>query len=138
MSNDPNPYAPPQEAGLGQVHGEHKQRGGCLTAFLVLMFIANPITALFYLFGTEILHKGLPNAPEWMFPVLAVLASAQLVCAIGMWTWRKWGVYGSFTLAALGFVINLAMGINPMQAFMGLGGPIILAVLIKPIWRGFR
>src|SRR5436305_1095488 len=102
MSNHPNPYEPPrQEVGLGQVSGDFKQRGGCLTAFLVLMFIANPITALVYLLGTELLHKGLPNAPEWAFPTLALMATGQLACAIGIWFWQKWGVYGSFVLAAI-------------------------------------
>ena len=135
----PASYVPPGEPGMmGYAWNPgHRKRGGCLTAFLVLAMIANPIVALVYVAGQEFVKRGLPSAPDWEFPVLAVLATANFVCAIGMWNWKKWGVVGSLSLSALAFVINVIIGVPAQSTIMGLSGPLIVVFLVKPLWRGF-
>lgn len=114
------------------------ERGGCLTAFLVLMMIANPLVGLFYILGGDLLRRGMPDAPRWALPVLAVGAFVQFACAIGIWSWRRWGVYGSCAMALVALVVNFAIGLAPQSAIMGLLGPIILVLLVKPRWAHFR
>jgi len=81
----------------------------------------------------------MPHAPDWTAPVMGVLALVNFGNAIAVWNYRKIGVYGFYALAALGFVLNLIVGVNPASAIFGaLAGPIILGVLIKPIWRGMK
>jgi hypothetical protein len=138
--NQPPPsYQPPGEPALGYAwNPTHRQRGGCLTAFLVLMMIANPIIALVYVFGQDFIKKGMPHAPDWAFPVLTVAGLVNLVFAIGIWNWKKWGVIGSITMAAIIFPLNLYIGVPAFNAIMGLGGPALLIFLVKPLWRGFE
>jgi hypothetical protein len=143
--NDPNnPYRAPQTRteGMGWVgHDGQVQRGGCLTAFLVLMMIVNPLTSLVYFAGADFIKKGMPQAPDWAAPVMGVIALVNLGNAIAVWKFRfrRIGVYGFFAVAATSFVLNLIIGVNPAQAIFGaIAGPIILGVLIKPIWHGMK
>jgi hypothetical protein len=135
--NDPykppqEPYAPPMNAGAPQ------ERGGCLTALLVLMMIANPLTGIVYFAAGDMVKKGLPNAPDWTAPVLGVIAFVMFASAIAMFRFKKWGLYGALTCAAIALVVNLTSGVNPVQALFGAAiAPTLLIVLIKPRWHLF-
>jgi hypothetical protein len=103
-----------------------KQRHGCLTAWLVLMIVINAATALIYLFGSGMISESLPSSPGWLFPVLAVASIFNVICAVVLFKWKKWGFYGFVVTSVVAFVINLMIGINPAQAFLGLVGLAIL------------
>lgn len=137
-----DPYAAPKmeddiRAQQAAIAAQHVERGGCLSVFLVLMMIANPIIGLLYLLNGEMFRRALPHAPDWALPVMGILALVNFGCAVGIWMWKKWGVFGTFGVAALGFVMNLMIGVNPFNAIMGLGGPIILYFLVKERWARF-
>jgi len=103
------------------------------------MMIANPLTSLIYFVGADFIKKGMPHAPDWAAPVMGCLALVNFGCAIAVWKFRKIGVIGFYVMAGLGFVLNMVIGINPAQALIGaVAGPVILGVLIKPIWRGMK
>jgi hypothetical protein len=70
---------------------QKKERYGCLTAYLVLAIIADSATALLYLFGAEAIKRSTPTIPDWSFPVLLVLVLFNLVCAVALFRWKKWG-----------------------------------------------
>lgn len=103
-----------------------KQRHGCLTAFLVLMVIANAASALMYLLGSAAIRQNFPSAPAWAFPVLAVMGIVNVVCAIALFQWKKWGFFGFLVTSAITFVVNLMVGLNIVQAILGLAGVAIL------------
>jgi hypothetical protein len=103
-----------------------KQRHGCLTAWLVLMIIANALAALGTLLGGDAIAKQLPDAPGWAFPVLGVLGVVNVVLAIMLFTWKKWAFFAFAGVALLAFIINLMVGVNLLQAVLGLAGPAIL------------
>ena len=117
--NEPTAATPNQPPPL-------KQRHGCLTAYLVFMIIANSATSLIYLVGSEGIRKNAPNMPEWVFPVLIVGGIFNLVCAIALFRWKKWGFWGFVCSAAVVFFVNLAIGLNPVAAVGGLLGVAIL------------
>ena len=116
MTEEHTPSAQPQT----------KQRHGCLTAYLVFMIIANSATALMYLVGKEGIQDALPNMPDWAFPVLIGFGLFNLVCAIALFQWKKWGFWGFAASACVILVVNLAIGLNPLQALGGLVGVAIL------------
>lgn len=103
-----------------------KQRHGCLTAWLVLVIIANALVALLYVAGGGVVAASLPSARGWLVPVLAVLALANVAFAIALFLWKRWGFYGFVASSLVGLVVNLAAGINPAQAVFGLVGVAIL------------
>lgn len=103
-----------------------KQRHGCLTAWLILMIITNSVMALMYLFGSGMIRQRFPDAPSWAFPVLAVLGIINLICAIALFSWRKWGFIGFAATSVAAIIVNLAVGLNIIQALMGLLGIAVL------------
>ncbi len=111
-----------------------RKRGGCLTAFLILMMIANPLTALSYLFAGSTISESLPDLPAWVIPVLGLLALANFVFAIAIWNWKKWGVYGFAGSTAVALLVNL-ISIGILGSLFGLIGIAILTFLLRPVWN---
>ena len=103
-----------------------KQRHGCLTAYLILMIIANSLTSLVYLVGGQSLRQQFPQMPTWAIPVLAALGLVNLTCAIALWRWKKWGFFGFIGSSLAAFVINLMVGISIYHALIGVIGFVIL------------
>ena len=100
-----------------------------MTAFLIVAFIANPLSGLFYLFS----GSTITNLPQWTIPVMGLFSFANFVFALAIWKWKKWGAYGFAASALAAFVINvLYVGIG--GAVMGLLGAAILAFLLRDVW----
>jgi hypothetical protein len=116
---EPTPYTTNQPP-------TQKQRHGCLTAYLVFMIVANSASTLVYLVGSEAVRRNTPNMPAWAFPVLIVLGIFNLVCAIALFRWKKWGFWGFVASAVIAFAVNLSIGIAPGFALVGLLGVAIL------------
>ena len=121
-------------------------QGGCLTAFLVAMIIANAGTAQLYLLNwskdfpeniPESITQQFPRMSQGLLLLLGFGALLNIVLAALVCQWRRVGVYGFFALALLAFSINLYVGIPVIQAIGGLLGPLILALLVRPRWSRF-
>jgi hypothetical protein len=90
---------------------------------------ANAATALVYLLGKALLQQQLQNMPafpDWAFPVLGVIGVFNLVCAIALFAWKKWGFYGFIVSSIFSFAINLTIGIPVVHALMGIVGVAVL------------
>jgi len=103
-----------------------KSRHGCLTAWLVVMIVANSLAALIYLLVSEAIRRELPDVPEWAFPVLIVLSLFNLVCAIELFRWKRWGFWGFCVSSAVALVVNLWVGFGIVTALSGLLGMVLL------------
>ncbi len=105
---------------------DQKQRHGCLTAWLILMIVANSATALMYLLGSQAIKQTYPDAPGWAFPVLIVFAIFNLVCAIALFKWKKWGFWGFCVSSIVALVVNLSIGLGIGTSAGGLIGVALL------------
>lgn len=122
-----DPYQTPQTQSTSDaVIGPSPSRYGCLTAYLVFMIIANCASSVMYLIGREGIQKSLPNMPDWAFPVLMLFGIFNLVCAIALFRWRMWGFWGFVVSACVIVIVNLLIGLHPVQAASGLIGVAIL------------
>ncbi len=101
---------------------EQKKRHGCLTAWLILMLVANAGCAVMYLLGGEAIKAAYPDAPGWTFPVLIVFSLFNLVCAIALFKWKKWGFWGFCFSSAIALAVNLSIGLGIAQSLGGLVG----------------
>jgi len=110
---------------------EGKKRHGCLTAWLILMIIANSLAALMYLFGTEMVRRALPNLPGWTFPVLVVFSLFNVVCAVFLFQWKKWAFYGFCLSAAVALVVNMTVGLGILRSLLGLIGVLLLYAVLQ-------
>jgi hypothetical protein len=109
-----------------------KQRHGCLTAWLILMLIANSATALLYLFTADAIRRNLPHQPpSWLFPLLIVFALFNVVCAIALWQWKKWGFWGFLFSSIVALFANISAGLGAGTALLGLLGIAILYAALQ-------
>ena len=104
-----------------------KQRHGCVTAWLVLMIIANSLTAILYLFASDIITKNLPgNVSTAMIILLGVIGIGNVIFSVLLFQWKKIGFWG-FTITSVGaLIINLSIGLGIGQSLFGLVGIAIL------------
>jgi hypothetical protein len=114
------------------------KRGGCLSAFLIAMFIINPLTGLFYLLGMEQMKLTYPDASQITFILLAVLTFINLALSIATWNWKKIGVHGFWVTAILASIINISLGLNSWTILIGFVGPLILTLLVWGKWSEFE
>ncbi|MEM8809372.1 MAG: hypothetical protein AAGF01_25400 [Cyanobacteria bacterium P01_G01_bin.38] len=109
--------------------GKPKQHG-CLTAWLILMIVANSIGALSNLFfairpgvyADIVAVQGLAPVSAAAFLLFVLMSVFNVVCAIALMRWQKWGFYGFIASSVAAFVMNLAVGVNIAQAALGLIG----------------
>jgi hypothetical protein len=111
-----------------------RQRGGCLTAWLAVVIIINPLVSLNYLATGSNLKDTYPHRPGWAIPVLILAGFANCIFGIAVWKWQKWGVYGFVAVSLLAFVVNVASGIPIILALFGFVGLAILAYLVRNVW----
>jgi len=78
-----------------------------------------------------LVSAAMPDAPGWAFPVLGILSVLNLVCAIGLFQWKKWGFYGVCVSSVIAVVVNLAIGLPPASALFGLVGIAILYGILQ-------
>jgi len=90
------------------------------------MIVANSASALIYLLGSETIRRNVPTMPPWAFPVLILMGIFNLVCAIALFRWKKWGFWGFVASALVTFFLNLTIGLGLGSAFFGLLGVAIL------------
>ena len=99
-----------------------KKRHGCLTAWLILMIVANSAMALFYLLGMQIMKEAYPNVPVWLFLILTPLGVFNLICAIALFNWKKWGFWGFCVSSVIAMIVNIFIGLGIGQSVAGLLG----------------
>jgi hypothetical protein len=68
--------------------------------------------------------------------VLALCGLINAGCAVGMWSFRRWGVYGVVCASLIAFVVNWKLGGVPV-ALPGLIGVACVAVFATAIWVEF-
>jgi len=106
-----------------------RKRSGCLTAFLALAIVGNPLLALF----TWAMASDAPASMQSALVFGGLLNMACLGFAIAIWQWKRWGVYGYVISLGLFILLNFATG----DIALGLRGLIPIAILIalvNPIW----
>lgn len=104
-----------------------KRRHGCLTAWLVVALAMNSILTLVYVaWSLSPPTDNLLLRAAWVSPVLALGCVANVVFTVALFRWKRWGFYGAAASAAVVFAINLAIGVSPASALLGLAGVAVL------------
>jgi hypothetical protein len=109
-----------------------RQRHGCLTAWLIFLIVGNSLSILSNLafsvspqISSTLAAQGI-DMPGWTWLLLAVLGIFNVVCAIGLLKWKKWGFYGFVASSVAAFIINLSVGVNIATSLFGFIGIAIL------------
>lgn len=105
----------------------NRERHGCVTAFLILMIIGNALTAVTYVFMGDMIAQNFPGGISTsMLMLLSVIGIANVVFAVSLWQWKRWGFYGFLASSVITLAINLSIGVGIGQSFGGLIGIAIL------------
>jgi hypothetical protein len=110
---------------------EAKQRHGCLTAWLILTIAANALSAFTYLLGSGAIAQAFPNAPGWIFMLLGLFAVFNVVCAVALFQWKKWGFWGFCLSSVVAFVVNLSVGLGIATVLFGFVGVALLYAVLQ-------
>ena len=110
---------------------EAKSRGGCLTVWLPAIPIAGALSIYMAL-------QLDPSARAWTLGTSAFTAALQIVSAVGVWQWKRWGVYGLIGAYLLGGALAV-IGDSPAVWVLvqTVGYLITLYLLVAPRWHFF-
>ena len=76
---------------------------------------------LSYIFPEDRFRPGILALPAWGPILFALVGVINLICAIAIWQWRRWGVVGLLVTPLILFLVNVAAGVNlvvPVLAFL--------------------
>ena len=119
---------------------ESPVRGGCLTAFLIvglsLFAVGTIYLVIIVLIGYPALQQTFPSISREYWLWGAFLGMANFIAFLGIWWWRKWGVYAFVAISALGFVVDAsrAMGGGIFNLIRGVVLVGLLLILIRNKW----
>jgi hypothetical protein len=94
-----------------------KTRGTWLTIALVVIVLHGLIAAIYYAAAKV---DSAYMARPWLISLMVVHFLANVVAAIGIWYWKKWGVYiyiGSTILAVIVGLITTGLGMYSIFYF---------------------
>ena len=102
------------------------QRHGCVTTWLMVMIVANFLTALFYLLiaGELIGFRFEKEISDSMLILIVIMLILNVFFSILLLNWRKWGFWGLAFTSTCSIIINVIIGIGLLQSitgFVGLG-----------------
>ena len=75
---------------------EERKRSFWLSAFLIIMFITNPLTAFSYFAYPEALVQTYPLLSIPVIYFMAALSIVNTLLVVAIWSWKKVGVYGLY------------------------------------------
>jgi hypothetical protein len=103
-----------------------KNRHGCLLAWLLAMIVMNAVTAFFYVVRSDQVRAALPDAAAWFSPTLIVCSAFNVLCAVALFQWKKWGFWGFCASTVVALAVNLAVGLGIGRSVLGLAGALVL------------
>lgn len=120
---------------------DENKRGRLLSIWLILNVLLNIVIA--YLFASTLLGSTqtssppLNNTDQWAGIVLAVTSIISIAAILGIWRWRKIGLYIFIALALPAFIAYLALNTRILTAIFPLTSATLMWTLIKPKWEYF-
>ena len=129
------------EEGSDQAQGlESRERGGCLSAFLIVGMILFALGAVYLflnaLFGFEALQELVPTISRAYWIWGAFLGLANFIAFLGIWWWRRWGVYAFVAISIMGFLVDISRTFGGGLFNLIRGGVLVglLLILIRNKW----
>ena len=104
-----------------------KVRGGGLTILLILIFLHSLLaTAIAFSY----LKAEYVGSTSWILPLFSLISVAGIVAAVGMWYWKKWGIYLYAAISVVQAVIHILLTGSTIVVFYDLLPVAILGYVI--------
>lgn len=122
-----------------------KKRGLLLTGWLILMLVANISSALSYVWlimltfvNPSFFVELMPEMPFWVLYFFGLLVILNIVLVVALLKWKKAGFYGFCGVAAIALIVNATVLNAGVFSIIGLFGPVILYLVMRPKWNLFE
>lgn len=94
-----------------------KVRGGWLTAMLVIIAVHGILTSVLL-----IMLRKQPSGPAqpWLWAAAASVTIADIVAAIVLWKWKRWGLYLYTVATFVGIAAGMIVFPSILTAFHGI------------------
>ena len=112
-----------------------RERTGCFSLYLLLIIFGGIFGLLLYLFQGDALQQAVPSLPDWAISWRMLESALGTVFGLGVWYWRRWGVFGLFVLIALDVFFNLGGEHSGAALLIGACQALIFALLLIPHWK---
>ncbi len=142
---------PPPYAYIATSKPAKPKRGALLTILLGILTFGALLTVAGSLLGMTALRSlhahdasplgsSTPQAAYLVKLLLVVMAIgvAQLLCALGMWGWKRWGVYGFVGLSLLQFLMSARVSADHHFSFGGIVWIVLALAAALPKWGAFE
>ena len=108
-----------------------KKRGTGLTIWLVLIALHGIVFALL---TWNVIKPGDYDAPSWLLWLLLLMSIADVVAAVALWYWKRWGfqLYGVLTVVRI--VVGLIATASQLWVFYAIIPLVILGYVLRPYW----
>lgn len=117
---------------INKIENNSKQRHRFVTAWLVLMVIANSLIALFYIYTISFSLEDLPdNITLKTIIISGVVSLANVFFSILILKWRKIGFWGFAGFSIITLMINLNIGTSFGKSAIGILGVVVLFVVLQ-------
>jgi hypothetical protein len=109
---------------------KQKKRHGLLTVWLFLIIVFNIIGIMIAV------PKGSPSVtdlPWWQAVISIVFSLFNIVCAVALFNWKKWGFWGFCASSVATFVINIVFGELVILSLLGMVIELFILYLVLNI-----
>lgn len=113
------------------------ERGGCLTFWLGVQALFTGIAAIYFLNVLGQLGRVRSPGLGLYLLILAALIAGMIACLIGIWRWKRWGVYGIVAISIASFIAEFIFStptLNITDCLQPIVGNLILYYLIHNQW----
>jgi len=115
-----------------------RKRGVLLSAYLFYIFASNAwgTYRALTIYRDLVIHRD-PNLLHWPFLVLGILSAAAVIGIVGIWLWKKWGVWAYVACWAAAFGLNAFLGVTFWSYVLLLSNVALLYTFLNPRWSDF-
>jgi len=110
-------------------------RGPWLTVYLMYIALSNAWGTFRSLdtYWNLVSHRA-PDVPHWPFLALGILSSLAVVGVVGLWLWRKWGLFLYLVCWASVLGVSIFLSVPFSTYLLILANVALLYVFLRPRW----
>jgi hypothetical protein len=125
--------------------GPRRERGPLLSFFVGVRFFSASVGLVIFTFLAKkttgqdawvVLRSGRQVSAANFSLFFAALCVVILVCLSGVWTWKKWGVYGYAILQLV--TLWLVVNVSRASLVMSLAWDFVVLLILTTKWRHFE
>jgi hypothetical protein len=118
-------------------HNEPTQKTRTTVLAIWLILIAAH-GVIFTLLTWNVIKPGDHDAPSWLLWLMLLLSIADVVAAVALWYWKRWGfqLYGAITVVRI--VVGLIATASQLWVFYAIIPLVILGYVLKPYWSALE